>query len=261
MNLGELFANLSYRELNDLALGHEGAGTIREEDQEKLRSMVQSALTEIYSKKTVKVGYVRIQVQENIRTYALDPRHRVSDTDPANTAARYILDSLAEPFTGDVIKIKSVAREDDPSTDAFEGAGVRVNHLSRASQIGIQPDAANSLDPLAPPSIRMVEFDTFRIEAPVPGEILRVEYQADHPRLSVPVDLKDRIKIPPQLQEALQVRVASAAYAASNNELHVARSQGLLNYYRTLMQEADLEGLVIEDMVHEGRDFDTQGFR
>ena len=66
MNLGTFFQSLSFGELSNLSIGENGAGTIKEAEQEKITHFTNQALTQLYSKFPHNVDYVILEQQEGV---------------------------------------------------------------------------------------------------------------------------------------------------------------------------------------------------
>ena len=58
MKLLDLFERLSFGELSNLAIGMEGAGTIRESDQRKVLAHVNDGLLQLYSRFILQTKYL-----------------------------------------------------------------------------------------------------------------------------------------------------------------------------------------------------------
>lgn len=204
MRVQDLFERLSFGELSSLSIGMEGAGDIEPSKQDSVIAKINNALTGIYSRFIHQRDFLTVAAETGKRRYQIAPPEGV-------------------------VKILSVVRLDDPTTDRVdERQTMGIN--SRNSSAGIQ----------------ILNHDTFFIQAPRGGEIYEVEYQANHPRLTAP---EDEITIMPALEEALQARVAAAIFSGMSGDGHRARSQELMALYEQRCAEAQSE-----DMAQEGGD-------
>lgn len=217
MNVEEFFQILSYGELNNLSIGEQTAGEIIEADQPKILSHMNKGLAALYSRFTHKTDYVQCQLSADRKRYQIHPKHNVSDTEVANTATRFILDSVEEPFLGDVVKILSAVCQDDLTT-AFidETREVRIN--DRGDALGIE----------------MLSFDTIYVATPVEGAVLTLRYQAKHVPLDLTVDLTAEVILAPILFEALEAFVASRVYSSMNGEENVGKGMALNARYEQI---------------------------
>lgn len=66
MNLGTFFQSLSFGELSNLSIGENGAGTIKEAEQDRVASYTNKALTLLYSRLPHNVDYVILEQQEGV---------------------------------------------------------------------------------------------------------------------------------------------------------------------------------------------------
>lgn len=228
MNVGDLFQNLSFGELSNLSIGMEGAGTISAEGRPKIVGFANKALTQLHSRFTQRIDEVLVEMQEGVQRYVLASRFAVSHTTPPQVGA-YILDSVEEPFQDNVIRILSIEDTNPPQDN---------------------PD-------VLPIEARAMAHSTVFVREPRAGGVLRVEYQANHPRLSIPVDETKVISLAPVLEEALELLVAAKVYSSMNGEGHLAKSRELLAAYEGICQTVDLESLLAEGAVtgwHRTRD-------
>lgn len=233
MNVQELFERLSYGELSNLEIGMDGAGAIAAESQMKIVSQINTALTALYSRFLQRRAFLELEMQEGMSTYVISSEFALSNTEPTRTAPAYILDSAEAPFRDDLIKILSVSRRDDPATAGIDEArGLPINHRDTVTGRSI--------------GITIMAHDTIHVRDPQPGQRLLVEYQANHPRLSVPAVMTETISIMPALEEALQLRVASGVFSGMGGEAHSIKGAELLARYEQLCQLAKLDDMAQE---------------
>lgn len=225
MKLGDFFAQLSYGELQDHAIGMNGAGTIEAAHQKRIVNFINKALTRLYTRLPDNRCYVNVTLSADIHTYSLRPIHNVSNTDAGNNAPRYIQDTVADPFLGNLIKILAIRlegeTEDDPSTDLL------INDRQNIS------------------SVRTMTHDTFYVNEPEDGQVFRVEMQLDHPRLTADtVNEDEEITLAPILYEALEARVAAMIYGAMKGEANMLKAQSLYADYERICQLAEKTDLL-----------------
>ena len=218
MNVGDLFQRLSLGDLSNISLGAEGSGYIVAEGQDKIVSYANATLTAIYSRFIHSLNFAVVRQQAGVQRYRLNGLYAVSNTDVGNTNPRYIQDSLLEPFPGDVVRI------------------IAVDQILLESQTDSPPDF----------DVRLLAQDTIYVLTPVEGQDMRVEYQSNHPRLSIPANPTDSILLAPILEEALESRVAAYVYAAMNGEAQLIKSQTLMARYEEICQLVKLENLLQE---------------
>lgn len=220
MNLGELYEGLSYGELNGLSIGLSGSGGIALKDKPRIISYANRALTRLYGRFAHKRGYVKITLDENINRYVLDPAYAVSDTDVGNTNPRYITDTVADPFTGGVLKVLSVRDE----TEEYEGDRyVSINDMSDDK------------------SVQMLDYRTLYIKEPVTDAVLTVEYTEKHPAIATDAPDTTEIYLHPFLEEALIFHVAARVIASIGGEENMVQSQRLFSEYERVCMLAESE--------------------
>lgn len=219
MNIGDLFQRLSFGELSNLSLAEGGSGFIALDQQDKLVSHANAALTQIYSRFAHKTYYV---------TFALDAGRETYKVAADDTA-------LQDPgsFPGSVIKIIGAKILDDPATTDDESETLGINHR-RGNR-----------------SIKIGAHDAIRVEDPKDGEILEVEYRGRHRKLTVPADLAEEINIHPALEEALEANVAARVYSSMNGEGNMIKSKDLFNAYEVACAIVSAEDLLNETGIDE----------
>lgn len=206
MNVLDFFKKLSYGELSDLHLGSDGKGYIRPEAQPKIISHANSVLSVLSARYSHKLNYVTLEQGLDMYVYALDSRFAVSNTDPLNLVTRYIKDSADDPFLDDVVKITMI---DVPGS-------------------------------------KMLSHKTFRIPAPVPGTLFKVEYKAAFPQLKLPVDLTQEVELIPALLEALEFGVAARVYRGMNGQENIVKAQQLEASMERVLSIVDGKDLTAE---------------
>lgn len=217
MNVGDLFQRLSLGELSGLAIGSEGEGDVQPEGKDRLVAYANSALTAIHSRFAQRIEFATIVLSSDLKRYRLNKLYAVSNTAVNNTAPRYIKDSVAEPFVEGVVRISAVTILELP-----------------------EPEISLELE------TRLLGHDTIYINNPLTGVKILVEYQVNHPRLSIPFVESEEIILAPMLEEALETKVAAMVYSAMNGEAQVAKAQLLNARYEEICATIKGESLVQE---------------
>lgn len=223
MNIEEFFTKLSYGELSNLSMGEEGIGIVGPEHRDQLVTYTDSALTAIYSRIAHKRDYVRIQVKEGVNRYKLILANAVSQD-----ANGFILDSAADPFKENVIKVLAITQEDNPLTLKDETKELRIL---------VHPALGG---------IKMLSYNELYIPNPMDDVILSIEFQAQHDPLTLPADMNQPIVLAPMLHEALEMRVSARVYSSMNGEANLAKAQLLQRRYEHLMLLTEQHDLLQE---------------
>ena len=218
MNVGDLFQRLSFGDLLNLSLGQDGSGTIAAHQEDRVVSYANSALTGLYSRFLHKRNFVDVVLQADVTRYQLRSIYAVSTTTANPTKPHYIKDTVLEPYTDDIIRI--IGHE---------------NHEIEQADID-----------LVAASVRILSNDTFLVTEPKAGAVLTIEYQANHPRLSIPAQVLDVISLAPLLEEALEARVAASVYSAMDGEAQLLKARTLLDRYEQICQIVKIEDLLPE---------------
>lgn len=109
MKLKEIFDQLTYGELSQIAIGGSALGSIQPADYSKLVSHVNLGLTALYKRFTLKKGQFKVLLQPGVLTYQLNSKFAVSNT-RSREAVKY-LDDTVMPFADDLLKVENVFAE------------------------------------------------------------------------------------------------------------------------------------------------------
>jgi hypothetical protein len=192
MLVRQLFKELSLGELSNLSLSAEGTGVIVKEKQEKILLYAQDALTKLYGRFLLSEKSIVVQTRADVTVYPLELRYAVSQNTPDLTA--HIIDTEADPFLGDLIKVLSVVDS--------EGNYVALN------------DGEALLSVFTPsPSL---------LRVPEPGPAYILSYQANHAEL---VDDASEIILPGVLEPALKSFIAGKVYGHMNGQDNAVLAQ------------------------------------
>lgn len=243
MKVSEFFAALSYGELSNLSIGTEGTGSIKEADQPKVIGHLNNALTQLYSRFAHKIDYVILRPQADLQRYVLDPAYAVSDTDAANTNPRYLIDTEEDAFLGNLIKIRSILQLPNETLHETEPLDLLINGGHACG------------------TLKTLSWNTLFIETPDTDHDIRLEYQAKHSKLSIPVVLTEEIEVHPLLEEALVVKVASRIFASMLGEENAAKAQRLEAQYEYLSGLVDAKDILQQSSSDAHGKLIARGFR
>ena len=187
--LQEIFDNLTYGNLSHVSIGNAALGYIEAKDYPKIVSGVNNALTAIHKRFLRRTEEVRIQQQAGQSTYYLRSDYAVSNS--ANpTVTKYLLDSVAAPFSDTLFKIEKVIHADGsdwPLNDSLQEV------------------------PIYTPS-----YDVLVMPPMDPLEVVTVAYRANHPRIKIPDTGFDpkliQLQVPAFMLDALSLNIAARIY-------------------------------------------------
>ena len=186
MKLQDIFDQLSAGEFSQLSMGGAPAGVIDDSNYGRVLNHVNLGLTALFSRFTLKKGQLALSLQPGQTHYKLTSAYAVNAR-RSKEPVRYILDTAADPFMDDVIKVEQVWTD--------QGVELGLNDAN-------DPMAVSTPSALV---LRVPEGLTF--------ETLTVDYRATHPKLVVSMGYFDPTRIPVQLPqthlEALLFYVAS----------------------------------------------------
>jgi hypothetical protein len=220
MRLQEIFEQLSVGEFSQLCIGGAAAGVIDEMNYRNVVASVNLALTALHRRFNIRTGLLQLQLHEGINEYRLNPDYAVSNT-RSKQLVRYIIDSPAQPFPDDVMKVEVVR-------DVL-GVGLPLNDASVSS-------------------IRTLSSTKLEVPADITRQVLELEYRANHPQLTVGQGYFDparvEVDLPDHFLEPLLYYVASRVHTP----MGMANSEGVsaagyLQRYEMVCQEIENAGL------------------
>lgn len=231
MQLNDLFANLSYGPLANLALGNEGAGLVSSAQETRIVTFANKALLALYKRFPIFEKEVIIVTQDGKTLYPLERIY--AQTDATEVPHKHIVDSVADPFIEDVLRIQRIY--DDFKND------VPIN------------DSGDCFSIFTP------SMTTLQIPDAGEGDIYYVIYQAEPVKL-VPGDMTQEIPVPPALEDALEAYVAYQVYSPMNGQEHVARAAEYLARYEMLCDEVERRDSVRSSLIDSQDKFCERGW-
>lgn len=159
MTLQQIFDLLSHGELSQIDLG--GTNGIEESNWDRVLSAVNLGLTELHKRFPLRREQVVLQMQGGQLRYTLDVKFAVSNLGNP-TVTKYLIDSVADPFLGRVLKIEKV----------FDASGCELN----LNRLGDTFDQAHS-------TVRTPSYNTLILPTLLPVQALTIEYRGNHPLL------------------------------------------------------------------------------
>jgi hypothetical protein len=205
MNLDDLLKELSYGPLQDLAIGGNGSGVIPAESVPKVILRINNALTALYTRFPLQKRTIVIETVDGLASYHL--RKDYAQTSSSTEVNKYIKDTVADPFLGDVLMVEHVYDANHCELPLNQRKDCRSWHTQA--------------------------YDSLLMDYAKTGDRYFIEYRAAH--ALVPFTPADpalvEIRIPPALKLALQHHVAANIYGSMNGENVLAAMQKFLNQY------------------------------
>lgn len=223
MNLEELYCSLSVGVLKNLAMANDGDGTISEKHKKSVLLAANQGLTRLYSRFLLSEKFLQIEQQEGRVYYHLLKPFSVSGHDPNVIDQPYIMDTLTEPFVGDVIRVLSVSDR--------TGCKLPLNDAGKCN------------------SVYTPKAETIQYGCPEQGQPLIVVYQANHPKLcyfeggednkdiEANYDLTNEtaniVQLPEALHEALFAYIGYMVY----NGINTGEAKGIAAEHKATYEE------------------------
>lgn len=107
MKLQEIFDQLRYGELSQVAIGGGAAGDVSVDDYPKLTAHIQLALTALYKRFALKEGRLIVELMPGQVLYQLKNDFAVNNED-SEEPLRYLIDDPDDPFSNDILKVERV---------------------------------------------------------------------------------------------------------------------------------------------------------
>lgn len=218
MTLDDLFAELSYGELSNLALSNNGDGTIVDAKKPQLLHFTNEALIDLHTKFNLKEDSLMLRTVEGKTQYFLKSAYSTTGFDELVADWPYIEDTVEKPFKEDVLKVLSV--------DSSNGYSRSVNNYE---------DIFSIYTP-KPLEIQVPFFTE--------NEVLAVHYQALPDRVGLGEGMNQEFNLPLTLHSALKAYVAYKVYSTMNTAESMNASQmHLVNYAGLCAQAVDRDSL------------------
>jgi hypothetical protein len=236
MLVSELFKRLSYGPFSNLAIGNEGDGTILEARKPQVISNANDAMVRLYSRFVLSEKEVVVEQRELNTLYTISSKNAVStlDTNPAPGNPAYIIDSEAEPFLDDIIKISSVYTDE-----------------------GVQLPLNRDHDPK---SVFTPQVNVLQVPVPIQGKPLYVIYQAKPIPLTIPAVDAEVLEVPTVLEGALLHYISYLTFSAMNGQEHTAKAQEHLGIYDAVCREVIENDLVSSSLSLLNTKLEDRGF-
>lgn len=218
MLLSEIFDQLIYGDLNDLALVEDGC--IKPSDYPLIINAVNMGLTELHKRLPLKVKEVILQQYEQISTYTIHSKYAQTNTS-STEPIKYIVDSEFEPFVDDLLAIEAVFTE--------EGEEYYLND-------------ENSVYSIFTPSWNQIQFPY-----PDNDNAFSVIYRANHRKIDTGiVDLDEEVEIPSSLLEPLLLYVSYRLRDSKDKLNGTNNSINILNKFEISLAQIEQAGLITQ---------------
>lgn len=123
MKLSEIFTQLAYGELSNVAIGGNVGGDINEANYKQIMSHVNLGLIDLFNRFTLKEGRVVLKLQDNQTSYPINSKFAVNGK-KTTMPIRWIQDTVANPFLDDITKIERVITDYGYEMDLNDKASV-----------------------------------------------------------------------------------------------------------------------------------------
>lgn len=225
MLLSELFEQLTYGELFQVAIGGYGTGGIDVSDFPAIIAHTNMGLKKLHSRFCLRTEEVFIEQQDFIQTYYLRSKFAISNTE-SSELIKYIIDSPLEPFNHDVLGIEQVYSE--------AGEKRPINDEGDLLSVYVQGN------------------DTITIPYAMEGNTFSVIYRANHDKIEAVEGMdptKIQIHLPPCLEEALMIFIAGRIVGNMGSTDNLNASTVYQNRYELALAEVESLGLLpVQDL-------------
>lgn len=235
MNVAQLFAELSYGELSNLALSGEGSGMITDQAKPRVLVAANECLVRLYTRFILKENDLLLELVDHITNYHFLKKFAESQWETSTQDYLYIKDLAREPFTEDVIKVLAV----------YDSYG--------------QPLPLN--DPDNEYSVYTPQGNVLQVPRPVTGFALAVGYQAKHAPLVLNEALDAEIVVPDVLWGAFKAYIAYHLYNSMNTQEAKVTAQEHLARYESICSEVVMQDLVSTSLSSTNTRFRKNGWK
>lgn len=218
MLLSEVFEQLSKGELRQLAVAN-SSSSVKESDQVNyLVPHVNLALSALHRRFPLRTSDLYIELQDGQTEYVIHHRYAESNINSMEPV-KYIKD-LNKPFKDNMMKIDQIfnmANEPIPLNDSAD-----------------------------PNSISTTNYNTLVVPYPKQGELLRIRYRADHPKLTNDdLDAENvEIDLPWTFLEPLVYHISSRLHASTPNMTHESEQPVYIQLFEKACQEIEAKNIL-----------------
>lgn len=217
MRLQDIFDQLSSGEFSQLSIGGAAQGVIDETNYAKVLGHINLGLVALYRRFNLKEGRLVLRLQADQTTYKLNSAYAVNARRSVEPV-RYIIDTVDEPFSDDIIKVEKVLDEQDVSLP-LNDAG----------------------DPL---SVTTPSTKTLFVPEDIDLQDLTVVYRAMHPKITVGLGYFDPTRVEVQLPDTHLAALLYYVASRVNNPIGMVNEFHAGNTYAAKYEAecAELEG-------------------
>lgn len=210
MNLTEYMSSLAQGKLYNTSLSDEG--NVRAGTEDRYVYLINEGLTRLHSRFFLRENAMMILLYDHITTYELSSKYSLTLNPPvAPGQVSFILDTVAQPFVDDVLKVMHVYKH--------SGEELPLNDRNQSH------------------SCFTPRNNVLIVNSPVEGSILSILYQAKHPRVSLDDSGTNDIQIPDQLVGALDAYVAHSQYNSIGSQDSSYRANEQYQMYENICSE------------------------
>lgn len=237
MKLQEVFNQLTYGELSQLSIGGGEAGVIDPSNYNRVLAHINLGLTALYKRFNLKQGRITVELDPARTEYPLNNRFAVSNRN-SKEVNRYIKDTSAVPFKGDILKVERVLAE----------SGFEFNLNMVDDKLAMATPTASVLRVpqaiLVPPDDLPQEMRTSTLE---------ITYRANHPLMVIDLEDMDaddvaaiELELPDTHLEPLLLFVAARAHTPLGMQQEGGAGNNWFQKYEMACQEIEDRGLRVD---------------
>lgn len=133
MFLNEVHEQLAAAEFSKMHMGGDGSGELNPDDIPKFNRIIQAGISDLYTKFSIKEGELLLRTKIGKNRYELTPNNSFTSGDPF----AFIIDSIDNPFLGDILQLVSVTAEDGHEVKLHEDVQIRKTLLGTPQLVGL----------------------------------------------------------------------------------------------------------------------------
>lgn len=233
MLLTTIFDSLTYGELKQMSLGGRDEGGIYPTYAAEVLTHLNMGLIDLYTKFPLKLRELKLETQMGKTIYALESKFAVS----ANHAEPYIIDTVEDPFTDDILRLDAVYDSD--------GCVLRVNDESSPTSVHLP--AYNQVQ--IPYAQGLEKFYFIYRATPSPVVILPEETPAD-------ID----VAIPTILLEPLLTYIASRANTARGGDSGIQEGIIAMQQYEQMCRAIEEKNVFNNSQINSNLKLENNGW-
>lgn len=155
MFLNEVHDQLASAEFSKMHMGGDGSGELNPTEIPRINRIIQAGIADLYTKFSIKEGELLLRTKIGKTKYELTPANSVTSGDPY----AFIIDSIDNPYLGDILQIVSVTSDTGHSIRLNEDVQVSRTLTHNTELVGLASLTQGHISAFLP-SYNVLQFNS-----------------------------------------------------------------------------------------------------